>query len=140
MSIGVFTDKANQPTREAMLQAVGASRLAWERLEQFVTQSYRVKTDFSFYGKNYGWALRFRKGGKALLSLYPRKDGFTVQVVLGEAQVQEALQRGLGQNARRAIESATPFAEGRWLFIPIDSDEDVEDVIRLLKLKTGADK
>lgn len=40
-----------------------------ERLAQFVTDNYQIESDFAFYGKNYGWAMRFRRGGKALLSM-----------------------------------------------------------------------
>ncbi len=135
MSIGAFTDKQHQPTAEEIMEMVGASRPAWENLERYVTENYRVKKDFGFYGKNYGWAVRLRKGGKALLSFYPRQGGFTVQVVLGEAQVQQALRADIGQNARRAIEAATPFAEGRWLFIPMETEKDEEDIKYFLKLK-----
>jgi hypothetical protein len=135
MSIGIFTDRQHQPTREEILEVLGPSRAAWESLEETIAQNYRVKTDFGFYGKNYGWALRFRKGGKALLSLYPRQDGFTVQIVLNEPGVQRALEGVLGENARRAIEFANLYPEGRWLFIRIDTDEDIDDVRRLLEIK-----
>ena len=135
MSIGSFTDRNHQPTRDEILREIGSSRGAWESLEATITQNYRVKTDFGFYGKNYGWAQRFRKGGKALISLYPRQNGFTVQVVLDETGIQKALEAGLGENTRQAIESANPYPEGRWLFIRIETGEDLADVRRLLEIK-----
>jgi len=140
MSVGVFTDKQNPPTIEQVLAALGASRPFWERLEDFILASYRTQQEIRYYGKSYGWALRIRKGGKALLSLYPRQEAFTVQVVLGDAEVQQALKQGTGTNTRQAIERANAYVEGRWLLIPVESEKDVEDIQRLLLLKVGSSK
>ena len=140
MSIGAFTDKQHQPTLDEVLDLIGAGRLAWESLEQYVSENFRVQRDLRFYGKNYGWAVRVRKGGKALLSLYPRQDGFTVQIILDESAVQSALRLKLGKNARRAIDAANPYPEGRWLFIAVESAKDVTDIKHLLDLKTRPSK
>jgi hypothetical protein len=137
MSIGIFTDRLHQPTQDEIMDVLASSRAAWEALTQYVSENYRVKADFGFYGKNYGWALRLRKGGKALLSLYPSSDGFTAQVVLDEDAVQQALQENPGENTVRAIQAANPYPEGRWLFVRVESEQDAADVRRLLKLKTG---
>jgi len=140
MSIGAFTDKQHQPTMDAVLDSIGAGRPAWESLDQYISENFRVQRDLRFYGKNYGWAVRVRKGGKALLSLYPRQDGFTVQIVLDESAVQSALRLKLGKNTRRAIEAAHPYPEGRWLFIAVESAKDVTDIKHLLDLKARPSK
>ncbi len=137
MSIGAFTDKQHPPAEQEILLAIGEARQAWEGLEQYIASNFRVKKDLGFYGKNYGWAVRFRKGGKALLSLYPRQGGFTVQVVLSEPLVQQILLEDIGENTRRAIKAANVYAEGRWLFIQVASQKDVEDIRRLLQLKAS---
>jgi hypothetical protein len=135
VGIGTFIDKQRQPTMDEVFAALGDARPAWEHLVEYVSASYRVQSDFRYYGKSYGWAQRIRKGSKALLSLYPRQGGFAVQIVLVESGVQEALRGNLGPNARRAIAAANPYPEGRWLFVDVESDEDVADVKTLLGLK-----
>jgi hypothetical protein len=135
MAIGKFTDKQHPPTPDEVRTALGPRRATWECLIEFILARYRVQRDWRYYGKNYGWAERIRKGGKALLSLYPGQDAFTAQVVLDEQGVQEALKRNIGFNARHAIESAKPYPEGRWLFVPVESDRDAEDVKYFLSLK-----
>ena len=92
--------------------------------------------NFKFlYGKTYGWALRFRIKGQVLTSLYPTQGGFTAQVNLSPEAVEQAQGMGLGRNVQQAIERANPYPEGRWLFIPVESEEDVRDVQRLLTLR-----
>jgi hypothetical protein len=135
MAKGAFTDKEHEPTMEETLATVGSKRGLWEDLIQFIADKYRARGDFKFYGKNYGWALRFRKGGKALVSLYPGQDSLVVQLIIGPTQAEEAFRLTLGKNARKALEDAHPYPEGRWLFIGVESGQDLADVQRLLMAK-----
>lgn len=106
MSIGTFVDKQHQPTMKEIFASIGSKKELWQNLTRFIADNYRIKSDFAFYGKNYGWALRFRKAGKALLSIYPGEEGFTVQIVLGETAAEKAAGLKLGKSARKVLESA----------------------------------
>ena len=138
MSIGIFVDRLNQPTMEEIMVGIGPGMAVWDNLVEIVCTQYKVKTDYVYYGKNYGWSLRLRKGGKALVSLYPNQGSFTAQVVLAEGAVQLALGEKMGENTFKAIQAANLYSEGRWLFIKIESEQDAADVRRLLELKTSA--
>ena len=136
MSIGAFTDKKQQPTEEEILTMIGPKLRLWEELIQHIRESYPTEEDFKFlYGKKYGWALRFRIRKQLLTSLYPAGGGFTAQVNLSPEAVERALAMQPGKNVRDAIARAHPYAEGRWLFIPVESKDDVQDVKRLLALR-----
>jgi hypothetical protein len=136
MSIGAFTDKNHQPTDTEVLQAIGPMLPAWQVLVRFIRENYRVQEDFKFmYGEKYGWALRFRISGKLLTSLYPTENGFTAQVILNPAAIERVQRMRLSKNARQAIAKAHPYPEGRWLFVPIESENDIRDIQRLLVLK-----
>jgi hypothetical protein len=138
MSVGVFTDKAQAPTLEQVTEAIGSRRAAWEEILQIIRDRYSHQEDWRFYGKNNGWALRFRKSGKALASLYPAEGSFTVQLILSQADVDQTRDLKLGKHVRQIIEQAHPFPEGRWVFVPVKSGQDLRDVQRLLALKCGA--
>jgi hypothetical protein len=88
-----------------------------------------------FYGKDYGWAVRFRKAGKELLSMYPGEESFTVQFVLAQTPAEKASSLKLGKNVRNILENAHQFPEGRWHFIRVNSKQDLKDIQRLLLLK-----
>jgi hypothetical protein len=135
MAIGTFTDKEHKPTIAEIVAAIGSKKLLWENMNNFMAESYKLKSDFAFYGKNYGWALRFRKAGKALLSLYPGQEEFTAQVIIGQEQAEKALSSGLSKKAIKVIEDAHPYPEGRWLFIKVESGQDLNDVKQLLTVK-----
>jgi hypothetical protein len=138
MSVGIFTDKAHAPTAEQIAEAIGSRQAAWEDMLQVIRETYSHQEDWRFYGKNYGWALRFRKSGKALVSLYPAEGSFTVQLILSQAEVDKAHNLKLGKHTRQIIEQAHPYPEGRWVFIPVRSGQDLRDAQQLLALKCGA--
>ena len=138
MSIGAFVNKAHPPTIEQVLDAIGSKRPAWEEFTRFLRERFAAKEELKFYGKNYGWALRFRKSGKALVSLYPAEKSFTIQVILSEANVKQTRDLRIGKHVRQIIEQAHAYPEGRWLFIPVKSERDVRDAQELLALKSLA--
>jgi hypothetical protein len=138
MAVGAFVEKQHQPTTREISHSIGLKKELWDSLERFVAENYRTKRDFAFYGKNYGWALRFRKAGKALLSMYPGQGSFTVQIVLAETPAKKASSLKLGKNTRNVLESAHQFSEGRWLFIRVNSKQDLHDIQQLLLLKTSS--
>ncbi|WXG46606.1 MAG: DUF3788 domain-containing protein [Candidatus Atabeyarchaeum deiterrae] len=135
MGVSVFVDKKHQPTLGDMSRVVGSERELWEDLIQFIADDHGIQSDFGFYGKNYGWALRYRKGGKALLSMYPGRGMFTVQIIVGSAEKENAFNLTLSRKVRKVLEDAHEFREGGGLFMPIESKEDIGDVKKLLMVK-----
>lgn len=136
MSIGFFTDKTHRPTDAEVRKTIGAMQSTWQALEKSIRKDYSALEDFIFlYGKTYGWATRFRINGKLLTAFYPTQDGFTVQINLSAAAVEQALKMKLGKNARRAIAWANPYPEGRWLFIQMKTKKDLDDARRLIALR-----
>ena len=82
MSYGAFTDKKHQPTEAGIQASIGSQLSAWQELIRFIRENYPSDEDFRFlYGKQYGWALRFRIRGQLLTSLYPADEGFTVRSI-----------------------------------------------------------
>jgi len=138
MSIGLFTDKKHQPTDTEIHKAIGSRLSLWQELIRYIREGYAVQEDLKFlYGKNYGWAQRFRVKRQLLTSLYPTEGGFTAQVNLGPEAIEKAQSMELGKNVRQAITRAHPYPEGRWLFVPVESEEDLRDVQRLLELRVN---
>jgi hypothetical protein len=138
MGIGIFTDKEHRPTDDEVLAAIVNKLPLWQELIRYIREKYPVQEDFKFlYGKNYGWALRFRIKGQLLTSLYPVKGGFTAQINLSSEAVEKAQSLKPGKNVQQAIAQANPYPEGRWLFVNVESEKDLRDIQRLLALRTG---
>jgi len=137
LAYGAFTEKAAPPTPDAAREATGSARPRWDALTDFITGAYHPRGGLRFYGRNYGWAVTYRAGAVTLLALFPGRDAVTALVVLPAACFEAAvsLDPPLRRGAADQLERATPYREGRWLFVPVHTTDDVEDVRRLVALK-----
>lgn len=135
MAIGCFTDKTSRPSPDEIKTALGSKYPLWESLLRFIDDSYQMAGELSFGGSKYGWNLWFRKSGKSLVTLYPQVEGFVAQVVLGKEQVEKALGLSLGEKVGRMVRETPQLHDGKWLFIPVTTERDVEDIEQLLMVK-----
>lgn len=135
MSIGTFLDKDHQPTMPEVFDALDTKQPLWEKLTQFISNNYPIPGEWNFGGKKYGWNLRYRKSGKALVSLFPQQDSFVANIVLGKDQVEQALRLEFVSNVGKLLKETPQLHDGRWLFIPVTTEEEIEDIQQLLQVK-----
>lgn len=137
MAYGAFTDRGSQPDDAEALARLGSALDHWQALVDIVSREYRATRFWRFYGRSYGWAVVYRARGRALLALFPGIGSLTALVVLPERCVSAAwsLEPALGEASAEALRTATPYKEGRWLFVAVETETDVGDVRRLVALK-----
>jgi len=116
---------------------VGRRVPIWSALVDYLSLGYDHEPVFSIEGKDHAWCFRYRRGGKTLVTLYPRRDDFTVLVVLGRDEVPAAKEIIDRQSARvrTAFDEARQFPDGRWLWIKPAFRNDVDSIAALLALK-----
>jgi hypothetical protein len=129
-------DEHHEPSEQEMLAAIGAGEL-WLELKEYISQSYDFVPELVFYGKKYGWTIRYRKSGKTLVSLFPELGAFTALVVLGKKEGEKVAGRldEFSSTTRELMGSAKQLHDGKWLWIRVLEPSQVEDVKRLLAAK-----
>jgi hypothetical protein len=136
ITIDNFTDHSQHPSLEEIRLALGSRYSLWERLTQFIDTNYQIAGEWSTWGPaKSGWGLRYKRKGKALVALYPQKEGIIAQVVLGKTQAEQALSLKLGEKVSKMLREAPQLRDGRWLSIPVLTEDDTEDVEQLLLVK-----
>jgi hypothetical protein len=131
-----FTDPKHQPTPEETRLALGSCFRLWEHLTTFIEKTYRIEGTWSTWGPaKSGWNIRYRRNNKSLAALHPQQERILVQIVLGKAQAELALQLELGKKISRILRESPQLRDGRWLFIPVTSESDTKDVEKLLLSK-----
>jgi hypothetical protein len=128
----------NEPTTEQIYEYIGKKSLnAWNTLHEFVTINYDFELDLSYWGDKHGWILRYRKSGKTLVSFYPEKGGFTVQVILGKKEVAkfEDIRGDLSADIIKLFDETEQFHDGRWLYIKQPEMGTTSDIEKLIQLK-----
>ena len=129
--------KSQQPTLEQISEYI-ASPL-WGELCRWAEQSYRIepKVEHSTCSGAPGWNVKYKKGGRALCTLYPDDGQFTAMVTVGtkEAAEAELLLPTCSEYIRELFARTRDFNGGRWLMIRVTDAAVLEDVKKLMRLR-----
>jgi len=136
MSKGIFIDKNDKPTENEVFAAISSAKPSWDDLISFIEINYKIEGEFKFYGKNFGWALRYRKSGKVLISIYPGKDEFMVQIILNGKEVENALQLDITPETRKIIIEKPPIREGKWIYLKVTPNMNLMDIKNLILVRS----
>jgi hypothetical protein len=138
MSFERMLDKAKTPTTKDIRDYLGKdAAAAWDDITAFLADNYNFTPETVFGGKKYGWAVRYRRSGKSLCTLHPEKGAFTVLVVLGGKETEQAL-AALSQfspGVAETISGARQYHDGRWLWPRVLTKADTADIKRLIQIK-----
>ena len=135
-------DKSTQPSDEEMINwIVQPIATEWITLRQFLAGTYKIVPIFNSGGKRYGWNLQYRIGGRPLCEMYPEHGSFTVLVILGKVELNQALERmeTFGPVTRQALTETPRYHDGCWMYIRIADSltchQDVQDIEELILIK-----
>jgi hypothetical protein len=132
-------EPGNPPTRSQIKSWVGADAyIYWQGLVELIERKYPnvFSPDWIFGGQKYGWALRYKKG-RSFCTLIPEENNCLIQIVFGAAERAkvETVLNELTVGTCQAYESARTYHDGKWLFLKVDSDKIINDVVVLLEVK-----
>ncbi|MDF2838971.1 MAG: hypothetical protein K0S60_674 [Evtepia sp.] len=116
----------------------------WMQLLEYLSTTYEVNpsTEYSRCSGAPGWNVKYKKGSKALCTLYPNKGYFTCLVSVGSKQAMgaELMLGTCTEYLSNLYWNARPFNGGRWLMIDVTSQEILNDVKRLIALRVKPKK
>jgi len=137
-----MTDKTSPPSDADMIQFIGHPLdKAWTALRQFLVETYDITPKLDPGGVKYGWNLQHRSGGRPLCEMYPERGSFTALVILGKAELEQALERQetFGATVRKALVETPRYHDGCWMYIrvadPLTCRQDVQDIEQLILIK-----
>lgn len=133
----------NRPSMEEIKGFVGKAEPIWEDLTCYIEANYGVKAhiEYSKCSGQPGWNVKYKKGAKALCTLYPMPDSLIALVVIGtkeENAVAQAVHSGMLTPYVKDLYQRTTFsAMGKWLMIQVDDDEIARDVKTLMAIRVA---
>jgi len=131
-------DRAIKPYEQAEA-TLGDASSAWEKLAGHI-RFYYVMDELWEEGnpkhKHYN-TLRFRRGGKTLITLCIREGYFIACVVLGKEEREkfDGQREEFGKAACKEYDEAQTYHDGKWLGFDVSDEALIDDIIRLLHIK-----
>ncbi|MBS3990683.1 MAG: DUF3788 family protein [Erysipelothrix sp.] len=133
----VFIEKDLIPNDKMLIEALKDSYTRYVKiLENLNSMSPNIHTEWKYYGKKIGWLLKHLDSNRNIFFLVVNDGSFKLSFTFGEKIVSSILSSAdVRDHTKKLLENAKRYAEGTTIIISVDSDSDVEEVIRLLKYK-----
>jgi hypothetical protein len=136
MALSVFDDKATCPNDHKIATALGRTAPLWTALKDALHTEYDgLEEDWHSAGAAHGWSLRLKQKTRAIVYLTPCAKHFLASFALGEKACRAALAAGLDPSVLALIDAAPRYAEGRGVRIPVRKRGDVDQVLRVARVK-----
>jgi len=136
MALSAFDDKNSPPDAAAVAAVLGRTASLWTRLKDGLGAEFEgLAEEWTFAGKAYGWSLRLKQKKRAIVYLTPHQRHFVASFALGEKACHAARAAGLNASTLAVLDTAPRYVEGRAVRIPVRRGVDVEQVIRLARVK-----
>lgn len=113
-------------------EKLGATFDSFMNLIRFVRTNYIM--DELWDGKE---VLKFRKSGKTLVSISINENSFNTLIVFGKAEraVFDTARNNFSENICNYYDNSGTYHDGKWMFINVESDTDINEIIELIKIK-----
>ena len=128
-------NKEEKPTTEEIIKAIGKRSSLWIEIHKYIEENYNFTSELVFWTKNYGWTIRYKKGGRTICYFFPEKEAFSVLIVLGKEQAEIVDLTRLNTKIRSVFQNTEQLHDGRWLWVRALTKSDVESIKVLLNAK-----
>lgn len=126
-----------KPTEEEIADYINSP--LWRELCGFIEQrwSSTPSVEYSRCSGAPGWNVKYKKGSRAICTLYPNDGFFTCMVSIGSKQAEEAeiLLLSCTKYLQELYSNSSVFNGGRWLMIDVTSPEILDDVKELIEVR-----
>ena len=134
--------KSIRPSLEEVAAFIGSP--LWGAFCGQIESAYGVepKLEHSVCSGAPGWNVKYKKGGRALCTLYPDDGAFTCMVVVGaaEAPFADAALAACSDYVRELYADTRVFNGMRWLMIRVADAQVMADALSLIRLRAAVRK
>ncbi len=131
-------DRTHQPDMEEMISYVGIP--LFSELCAAMERDYQPQRRIEYSGEKgfSGWNLKFKKSGRTLCTVYPRRGHFLMLLVIGpkEKEYVEALLPTFTAAFRDRYSGTREFMGQRWMMLDFDAPcGEYEDALRVVRIR-----
>ena len=135
-----LTKKDPAPDEAAIIVHLGPdSHARLEAFESRLKKSYELSRELRFpFGNSYGWGYKYSHKTSHLCYAFFEKNAFTITLQIGDKQVPSMTNAlpSLSQKTNELWENRYPCGkEGGWIHYRVLTEEDLEDVTKLLFIR-----
>jgi hypothetical protein len=128
-----------EPVKDEELKSILSPNLfnLWTAIIAKIDAAYDMEKEWDKGGKETKYVLRFRRGGKTLVSLLPKESEIGILVIYGkdERSKFEAQQANFSSKVVSEYNSATTYHDGKWIMFHLPDEDVLNDLLPMLAIK-----
>lgn len=139
----MFNEKI-EPNEDIMKKFIEEKNVVelWNKLISFTENNYRLDKHIKYGGKNYGWEIHYKYGKKTIISIHPERKAFTVLFTFGREEL-ESFNNVKDQVSKATIDlinNTRQYHDGKWIWLRVFDNDQLNDVLILLNIKKKPNK
>ncbi len=126
------------PDEKSMIEFICTDmKQIWIELNDHIKNNYNVKKEINYFGKNYGWCIKFKKTSKTFCVLFPEQNSFTFLIVLGRKELEKIneMKSELSDEIINLIKNTYQYHDGKWVYIQLKDEKFLNDIKKIMKVK-----
>ena len=111
--------------------------IIWNEVVEKIESLYEMERVWDTGGKEAKYVLRFRRGGKTLVSLFPKENSIGLLVIYGKDEQSkfEANLSAFSDDVSAEYEKAHTYHDGKWIMYYLPNKNVLLDLPALLAIK-----
>ena len=136
MSASIYSDKLVVPDEKLLAKDLGDTKSYLDNIVSFIEQEYGdLKTEWKYYGTSSGWILKMFVKKRNVLFLIPCHGHFITVFTFGNKAVNLLLESDVSDDIKGDVMGSKKYAEGRSIRKEVIHDSDLENVIKMIRIK-----
>jgi len=136
MTTSILNDKLMTPNDELLSIVMNDKMPLWEKINNHVIENYRdITSEWKYPNKKSGWCLIFKRKDKTAFYFIPCEDYFKLIIVYSDKALNIVKHTALPKHIMDMVDNAISCATGHSCYINVVTEDDVEPVLSLLKVK-----
>jgi hypothetical protein len=132
----VLNDPAIQPTEELIYSIIGENSVYWEKIVDHLYENHTdITEEWRFYNDGKVWLYRALRKKNTIHWIGVQKDTFRISFWLSEKSIPIIESSELPERIKEEYRNAKPFNNSRCVTVVMGSEEDLENVMKLIDLK-----
>ena len=132
----VLTDPNVQPTEDVIFSIIGENKVFWLKIVEYLYEHhFDITEEWRFYNDGKSWLYRTLRKKKTIYWVGVQKNTFRVSFWLSEKALPMIEASSLPDRIKEEYQNAKPFNHSRCITVIMGSEEDFENVLKLIVLK-----
>ena len=136
MTASIYDDKLIEPNDKMLSFDLENTITYFNRICEFIEIEYgNLKPEWKYYNKKSGWILKLFNRKRNVLFVVPCNKYFRIAFTFGDKASDKIFNSDLPEMIKKDLFETKKYAEGRTIQIEVKNENDLNTILKLIRIK-----